>query len=127
MDTIIQYLNVDVAVIGAGFSGLQAALEVHNAGFTTALIEAYDRVGGKSLTVELNSMDGVVEMGPTWINNSTQPRMAALVDVYGLTTAEQYLDGLTIVYTADGIAHMAGSTGFPDVSHDIEENRETVH
>jgi monoamine oxidase len=40
-------LEVDVAVIGAGFAGLVATRDVRRAGLTTVVLEAYDRVGGR--------------------------------------------------------------------------------
>ncbi|KAH7093476.1 hypothetical protein FB567DRAFT_174764 [Paraphoma chrysanthemicola] len=106
-------VNVDVAIIGAGFSGLQAALDVQNAGFSVAVIEAQNYIGGKSLTRDLSSSSGIVELGPTWINNVTQPRVQALVDKYGLETAEQYLGGLSILYTPNGVAHSSKYGDFP--------------
>jgi monoamine oxidase len=40
---------VDVCVIGAGFAGLAAAHAVRAAGKTVIVLEARDRVGGRSL------------------------------------------------------------------------------
>ncbi|KAJ5663219.1 flavin-containing amine oxidase [Penicillium longicatenatum] len=43
--------SVDVVVIGAGLSGLRAALNIQTAGFSCAVVEATDRVGEKTLTL----------------------------------------------------------------------------
>ncbi len=96
--------NVDVVIIGAGFSGLQAALEVQKAGLTFALIEAHDRVGGKSLSIPLTSMDGSVDMGPTWINDQTQPRMFALMNKYNLGIIKQYREGKEVMLDDGGMS-----------------------
>ena len=45
----------DVAIIGAGLSGLNAALELEKYGLKTIVLEANNRVGGKLLSKkELN-------------------------------------------------------------------------
>ena len=42
--------DVDYCVIGAGFAGLSAALRLKQAGRSVALLEARDRVGGRTFT-----------------------------------------------------------------------------
>ena len=53
----------DVAIIGAGLSGLNAALELEKYGLKTIVLEANNRVGGKLLSKkELNgNQEGVCE------------------------------------------------------------------
>ncbi|KAK2743507.1 hypothetical protein FQN57_004804 [Myotisia sp. PD_48] len=98
---------VDVVVVGAGFSGVQAANDVTKAGCTVALLEATHRVGGRSKTIKLASGPGITELGATWINKTTQPKIYATAQRLGLTCIEQYnpLDGVGIFQTSDGIVH----------------------
>ena len=78
-------LESDVAVVGAGLAGLTAARELTAAGASVTLLEARDRVGGRTLNHPLG--DGqVVEVGGQWIG-PTQDRLAALADALGVASA----------------------------------------
>lgn len=83
----------DVVIIGAGLSGLQAAQTAQQAGLSTAILEARDRVGGKVWSVPLASGRGCAELGAAWINNRTQPRVGALAKKFGLSLVQQRLEG----------------------------------
>lgn len=85
-------LTVDVVVVGAGLSGLQAAHDIQRQGFSCVVLEARDRVGGK--TWSQSTKDGsVVDVGAAWINDSNQSRMFALVKRFGLEVIEQLAEG----------------------------------
>lgn len=56
-----QGAQVDVVVIGAGLSGLNAALLIKDQGFKVAVLEARDRVGGRLLS--LQGVEGTPELG----------------------------------------------------------------
>nr|QGW35521.1 Mao-b [Locusta migratoria] len=43
--------KISVAVIGAGLSGLAAATELHKRGIEVTVLEASDRVGGRTFTL----------------------------------------------------------------------------
>lgn len=70
----------DVAVIGAGFAGLVAARELADAGFKVKVIEARDRVGGRTWTDF--RLGHSLEMGGTWVH-WVQPHTWAEVTRYG--------------------------------------------
>ena len=108
-------LHADVVVIGAGFSGIQAANDVYRAGLSCYVVEAQNRIGGKSFTKPLSTGKGHVEMGCTWISGPTQPRMLALVKKYGLETKEQWLEGNEVRKDTNGELHFSKHGQAPEV------------
>jgi monoamine oxidase len=85
-------LAVDVVVIGGGLSGLQAAYDVQRQGFSCIVLEARDRVGGKTWSRPTKN-GSVVDVGAAWINDSNQSRMFTLAKRFGLDLIEQLADG----------------------------------
>ncbi|KAE8358731.1 hypothetical protein BDV27DRAFT_163306 [Aspergillus caelatus] len=102
-------IYVDAVVVGAGFSGTQAAHDLSRAGLNVALLEATHRVGGRSKTMRLASGPGVVELGATWINQYTQPKIYATVKRLGLHPVHQYLEGDGVLQTLDRKVYRFGS------------------
>lgn len=83
--------KVDVVVVGAGLSGLQAAVNVQEAGYDCVVVEARDRVGGKTLSRDIAC--GKQDVGAAWINDTNQSKMWELVKKFGLETVEQNTNG----------------------------------
>lgn len=71
----------DVVVVGAGFAGLTAARELSRHNMTVTVLEARDRVGGRTWTD--TRWGKQLDMGGTWIH-WTQPHVWAEVTRYGL-------------------------------------------
>lgn len=70
-------INVNVAIVGAGISGLSAAWELYKLGIESLIVlEASSRVGGRTLNHPLTS-GGYVEQGGTWVG-PTQTALLAL-------------------------------------------------
>lgn len=89
-------ITADVAVIGAGISGLIAARRLVAAGKSVVVLEANDRVGGRTHSLPL--ADGLsTEGGGQWIGPG-QDRIFALIDELGLKTFKTYTDGQSIYY-----------------------------
>lgn len=70
-----------IIVIGAGFAGITAAREVALRGFNPVVLEARDRVGGRTWSVRRGSR--VLELGGTWVH-WWQPHVFAELQRYGL-------------------------------------------
>ncbi|MQS15676.1 FAD-dependent oxidoreductase [Streptomyces kaniharaensis] len=87
----MERLHADVCVVGAGFAGLAAALQLTRAGCDVVVLEARDRVGGRVWNREM--ADGtVVSAGGTWLGRG-QERMFRLCRDMGLDVYPQYDQG----------------------------------
>lgn len=84
-----------VAIVGAGLSGLSAARKLADAGVSVLVLEARDRVGGRTLSHDTAHGDRI-ELGAQWLG-PTQDRMFKLVKEFGLTTFPQYHEGKKVL------------------------------
>lgn len=77
-------IDADVVVVGAGLAGLSAAWELRRAGVSAIVLEARDRVGGRTWTVP--GPDGTfIDHGGQWVG-PTQERILALAAEMGVET-----------------------------------------
>jgi putrescine oxidase len=103
-------LDRDVVVVGAGPSGLAAARELKKAGLSVAVLEARDRVGGRTWT---DTVDGaMLEIGGQWVSPD-QTALLELLDELGLETYSRYRDGESIYVGADGRKTRYTGDSFP--------------
>jgi monoamine oxidase len=107
--------KVDVVVVGAGISGLQAAYDIQKAGLSYIVLEARDRVGGKTLSVDPLGEGKVVDLGAAWINSTNQSRMFAMTKEFGLKTVVQNTVGDVVMYDLDGSVSSFPYGGLPKV------------
>ena len=77
--------DYDAVVIGGGFAGVTAARELRQDGFSTVILEARNRLGGRTFYSEFAGMK--VDMGGTWIHWS-QPFVWAEKERYDLNVVE---------------------------------------
>jgi len=109
--------SCDVIVIGGGFAGVVAARELARAGRRAVLLEARDRLGGRTWYRELPGAGRKVELGGTWISSRTMRCARAEVERYGLRLTRR--DGAAPVFRwslGDGLV-----PGFPLAGEELYE------
>lgn len=88
--------HADVGIVGAGLAGLMAARALVAAGVSVCVLEARDRVGGRTWT-DVASDGTVIDRGGQWIG-PTQLRMLRLVAELGVETFKTWDTGNNIQY-----------------------------
>ena len=74
----------DNIVIGAGFAGIAAARDLKDLGRSVLVLEARDRIGGRTHYDYLDGVDQKVEYGGTWVVPKYQKYVAHEVERYGV-------------------------------------------
>jgi monoamine oxidase len=83
--------RTDVVIVGAGFTGLSAALELKQAGVGFLLLEARDRVGGR-VEARQNGLGERIDSGGQFLCED-MPEVMALARTCGKTFVETYVEG----------------------------------
>ncbi|MEM7009589.1 MAG: NAD(P)/FAD-dependent oxidoreductase, partial [Thermodesulfobacteriota bacterium] len=97
-------VRVDVVIIGAGIAGLAAARELNFKGYSIAVLEARDRIGGRLLSDSKFGLD----LGATWFWPN-EPRITKLVSDLGIETFPQHTSGDALYQTPDGVERIHGN------------------
>jgi monoamine oxidase len=87
--------EADVVIIGAGLAGLAAARRLTAAGIDCVVLEARDRVGGRTLNHPIGD-DKIVEVGGQWVG-PTQTRVLELMSELGLESFPTYQQGEHVI------------------------------
>ena len=86
----------DVAIVGAGLSGLALAEMLEARGQSVLVLEARERLGGRILT-EIDPDSGLaVDLGPAWFWPHRQPLIAALAQRLEIPSFTQRDDGANL-------------------------------
>jgi monoamine oxidase len=96
---------VDVVIVGAGVAGLVAARNLHRQGTQVTVLEARDRVGGRTLSQRVGKE--VLDLGGQWIG-PTQDRLAALAGELGVRTFSQHHTGTKMLSWGGKIRRYSG-------------------
>lgn len=112
--------RADVIVVGAGLSGLTAARQIVASGRSVLVLEARDRVGGRTLNHPLGG-GKVVEIGGQWIG-PTQDHLAKLAKDLGVKTFKTYNSGNYLFYENGTLTPYNGAVNPipPDASAGID-------
>jgi monoamine oxidase len=97
---------VDVAIVGAGASGLAAARRLAALGRTVRVLEARGRVGGRSL--EGRILGEPVDLGGQWVG-PTQRRVRALCEEFRLPLFPQNLEGDRLLQSSGSVRRFRGT------------------
>jgi hypothetical protein len=118
--------DTDVVVVGAGLAGLCAARDLTAAGRSVVVLEARDRVGGRTLNHPLgDAYPGViVEAGGQWIGPG-QDRLAALAASLGIETFATHGEGEHLIELDGRVRRYRGAIPriSPVVLADFEQAR----
>ena len=109
---------MDIAIVGAGLAGLSAAKALTEAGRSVAVLEAQDRVGGRTLNHTFG--DGtVIEIGGQWVG-PTQDRLYALAAELGVEHYPTWEGGENLLHRDGRLVRYSGE-GFGLPPHVMAE------
>ena len=109
--------DVDVVVVGAGLAGLCAARELVRGGCSVRVLEARDRVGGRTQSEVIRG--ATFDLGGQWIGPG-QRRMAALCQEFGIETFPTWHTGTKVLECMGRRSTFKGAIPSLSVPHLLE-------
>ncbi len=107
----------DVVVVGAGFAGLSAARELVTRGHDVAVLEASDRVGGRTDTHR--DGDRLIELGGQWTGPG-QDRVLALAAELGVGTFQTPHSGVDLSVVGGVVTDASQDSSMAGVADIVE-------
>jgi monoamine oxidase len=110
--------TADVIVVGAGIAGLTAARAIAKRGHSVLVLEARNRVGGRTFDHHLTKTT-VVELGGEWAGPG-QDQVRALAAELGIKTFETFAEGDSIYYAGGQLQRYSGDIPPANVASLVE-------
>jgi monoamine oxidase len=104
--TVVERMDADVCVVGAGYAGLTAARRLSQHGQSVVVVEARDRIGGRIWTEQLP--DGsAIDRGGAWLAPQ-HDAMHALAKETGVSTYKTWVKGAHLLVDGDRLRRYTG-------------------
>ncbi|RUS14991.1 hypothetical protein BC937DRAFT_93054 [Endogone sp. FLAS-F59071] len=87
-------ISTKVVVIGAGVSGLQAARLLYKQGIDVHVVEASERIGGRTKGYSFGE-DGSIDLGGQWAGKN-QKHLLKLLEEFDILLYDQYTEGKSL-------------------------------
>ena len=84
--------QIDTVVIGAGLAGLCAARDLLDAGRQVVLLEARDRVGGRTYSAPFEAAGLTVDLGAEWVDPHHHQAMMQELARYEINVEEKVFE-----------------------------------
>jgi monoamine oxidase len=94
--------SFEAVVVGAGFAGLRAARDLRGAGCEVLVVDARDRLGGRTWCRPFAGGEVNVELGGAWISPRHHHWVAAEMSRYGIGLAEAHATAGAFQWRFDG-------------------------